>query len=304
MTTVKTQIAIVIPCFNEESTIGQTVSGFAEHLPSAKIFVILNGCTDETEAEALRAGAIVISEPRPGKGFAVRRAFSDIDAEIYLMVDGDSTYDPSIAKSIVEHVNCGYDMVSVARRPMGNGEEYRVGHKTGNRVLTGISQQLLGSTLSDALSGYRGFSRRFVKSFVADARGFEIEVYLNLHAVLTGARVTEISGSYFERPEDSHSKLRTYSDGFRILRSQLRLARDWRPGLGFSIISIPWFVTAALFSVVPISEYLEFEKVYSLASFFFSVFSLTLGLGLVASGIIVSRIAASRLDSIRLWFQQ
>jgi glycosyltransferase involved in cell wall biosynthesis len=256
------RVAVLIPAYNEEIAIGATVKGFREALPGAAIYVYDNNSKDKTRERAQLAGAIVHSEPLQGKGNVVRRMFSDIDADVYVMVDGDATYDPSSASAMVELlVDENLDMV-VGRRIHEQRDAYRAGHVLGNKMLTGCIASLFGQRFTDILSGYRVFSRRYVKSFPALATGFETETELTVHALTLAMPISEVDTKYFARPEGSVSKLSTYRDGFRILRVMLMLFKNERPlvffGLGALILAltslglaIPIFVTYMQTGLVP-----------------------------------------------------
>jgi hypothetical protein len=231
------RVAVLVPCRDEEATIGSVVKGFFEALPEASVYVFDNDSQDDSAKRAIAAGAIVRNVPQPGKGNVVRRMFSDVDADCYILVDGDDTYDPSIAPQLVAHVLDGQDLVNVARVPVDE-DAFRPGHVFGNRVLGGLLKRLFGLKLDDVLSGYKGCSPRLVKSFPVVSQGFEIETELAVHALHLGASVHEIDGPYRSRPEGSASKLGTWSDGVRILRAILGLTRHGRPMAFFSVLGI------------------------------------------------------------------
>ena len=242
-------IAFLIPCFNEEATIAQVISSCKETIPEAKIYVYDNNSTDETVSLAEQAGAIVRHETIQGKGNVVRRMFADVDADIYILCDGDMTYDiASAPKMATELVKQNLDMV-VGTRVSDNSpmQTYPLGHVLGNKMLTGIVGRLFGKRFSDILSGYRVFSKRFVKSFPAISRGFEIETELTIHALELRIPVAEMDTPYFARPANSESKLNTFKDGFRILMVIIFLLKEVRPLLFFgSIFSILTFISVAL----------------------------------------------------------
>jgi len=241
------RIAVILPCYNEEAAIGLTVAGFRAALPDAAIYVFDNNSVDRTMEVAALAGAIVRREPMQGKGHVVRRMFADIEADIYVMADGDATYDPAAAPAMVQRlVDEHLDMV-VGARASEVDDAYRRGHRLGNRVLTGILARLFGRTFSDILSGYRVFSRRFVKSFPILSAGFEIETEISVHALELRMPVAEVFTQYGARPEGSSSKLSTYRDGWRILSTILILFRIERPIFYFgSLGAILALVAAAL----------------------------------------------------------
>ncbi len=230
------RIAVLLPCYNEEAAIAQTVAGFRAALPDAAIYVYDNNSKDRTVEVARAAGAIVRSERMQGKGNVVRRMFADVDADIYIMADGDTTYDAEAAPQLVQKLlDEQLDMV-VGSRVTQEDAAYRRGHVMGNRLLTGMLAQLFGRSFTDILSGYRVFSRRFVKSFPVLSGGFEIETEISVHALELRMPVGEVETRYFSRPEGSTSKLSTYSDGFRILNTIVTLYRIERPLLFFGAI--------------------------------------------------------------------
>jgi glycosyltransferase involved in cell wall biosynthesis len=239
------RIAVLVPCYNEQAAIGRVIANFRARLPDAAIYVYDNNSTDRTVEVARVAGAAVRSERRQGKGHVVRRMFSDVDADIYVLVDGDATYDaPSVHAMIARLVDGGLDMVVGARRDHEQAA-YRRGHRLGNWVLTAFVASVFGAAFADMLSGYRVFSRRFVKSFPALSGGFEIETELTIHALNLELPVAEIETPYFARPVGSASKLSTWRDGLRILRTIVRLYRAERPlrffggiGAGLAILSV------------------------------------------------------------------
>ena len=241
------RVAVVIPCHNEGAAIRQVVGGFRQHLPEAAIYVCDNNSTDDTVPVALQAGAIVRSETMLGKGNVVRRMLSDVDADIYLMVDGDGTYDPADAVEMVRLVHEHHYAMIVGRRISTGAAAYRRGHVFGNRLFTQAVEWLFGRTFTDILSGYRALSRPFVRSFPAASSGFEIETELSVHALTLRLPVGEIETAYSMRPEGSASKLNTYRDGFRIIRMILRLFRSERPQLFYSMIGLGlWLIALAL----------------------------------------------------------
>ncbi len=230
------RIAVLLPCYNEEAAIAQTVAGFRAALPTATIYVYDNNSQDRTVEAARAAGAVVRSERMQGKGNVVRRMFADVDADIYVMADGDATYDAEAAPQLVQRlVDEQLDMV-VGSRVTQHDAAYRRGHVMGNKLLTGMLAQLFGRSFTDILSGYRVFSRRFVKSFPVLSGGFEIETEISVHALELRMPVGEVETRYFARPEGSASKLSTYSDGFRILNTIVTLYRIERPLLFFGAI--------------------------------------------------------------------
>jgi hypothetical protein len=256
------RVAVLVPCYNEETAIARVVADFRANVPEAAIYVYDNNSTDRTAEVARAAGATVRSERRQGKGHVVRRMFGDVDADVYVLVDGDATYDaPSARAMIARLVEGGLDMVVGARRDQEQAA-YRLGHRLGNRMLTGFVAHVFGAAFADVLSGYRVFSRRFVKSFPVLSGGFEIETELTIHALNLELPVDEIATPYFARPAGSVSKLSTWRDGLRILRTIVRLYRAERPlpffgGIGASlatvsiVLAVPIVVTFVEHGVVP-----------------------------------------------------
>jgi Glycosyl transferase family 2 len=237
------RVAVLVPCLNEETTVADVVRGFVAGLPAAEVYVYDNGSTDQTAQVAREAGAIIRTELRPGKGNVVRRMFSEVTADVYLLVDGDGTYDPRDALEMVRRVwNDGCDMV-VGRRMAEGAEAYRRGHRAGNAALTQTVSTLFGRSTNDILSGYRAVSRAYVNSFPMKSSGFEIETEMTIHALSMQMPVAEVDTRYTERPVGSYSKLRTVPDGIRILRLVLRILRDHRPVALFGTL-------AALFACV------------------------------------------------------
>ncbi len=232
----RNRVAVLVPCYNEETTIAAVVRDFRAALPGAVVYVYDNNSTDRTIDIAQAAGAVVRRETHQGKGYVVRRMFADVDADVYVLTDGDATYDaPSAGTMIDRLVEQRLDMV-VGARVDREEAAYRRGHRAGNRLLTGFVRYIFGQSFSDMLSGYRVFSRRFVKSFPVLSGGFEIETELTIHALELELPVAEINTPYYARPEGSASKLNTWRDGFRILFSIFEIYRAERPLPFFSAI--------------------------------------------------------------------
>jgi glycosyltransferase involved in cell wall biosynthesis len=256
------RIAVLLPCYNEAAAIAQTVADFHAALPEATIYVYDNNSSDATVDVATKAGAVVRSEKMQGKGNVVRRMFADIEADVYVMADGDATYEAAAAPGLVGMlVDDNLDMV-VGSRKSEIEEAYRRGHRLGNKMLTGMLAQLFGRSFTDILSGYRIFSRRFVKSFPVLSAGFEIETEISVHALELRMPVAERVTAYAARPEGSESKLSTYRDGWRILKTILKLFRIERPLAFFGfvggilalmsvLLAVPLIVTYAQTGLVP-----------------------------------------------------
>jgi glycosyltransferase involved in cell wall biosynthesis len=251
------RIAVLLPCYNEEAAVGATVEGFRRALPDASIYVYDNNSRDRTREVAAAAGAIVRTERQQGKGNVVRRMFADVDADIYIMADGDLTYDPQAAPAMVDQMLASQlDMVVGTRRHEVK-EAYRGGHVLGNRLFTGMLSRLFGRSFSDIFSGYRVFSRRFVKSFPVLSAGFEIETEMSVHALELRMPVGEVETAYGARVEGSESKLSTYGDGWRILKTIVNLYRIERPVLFFGSIGLILFIAALLISIPLVRTYLD-----------------------------------------------
>jgi glycosyltransferase involved in cell wall biosynthesis len=251
------RIAVLLPCFNEEAAIAATVRGFREALPGATVYVYDNNSRDRTCENAAEAGAVVRSERQQGKGHVVRRMFADIDADVYVMADGDLTYDPDAAPAMVDMLlGEQLDMV-VGTRRHERKDAYRGGHVLGNRIFTGLLSGLFGRSFSDIFSGYRVFSRRFVKSFPVLSAGFEIETEMSVHALELRMPVGEVETSYAARPEGSHSKLSTYGDGWKILKTIGTLYRVERPALFYGLMGVLLVIVAVLLAIPLVRTYLE-----------------------------------------------
>ncbi len=251
------RIAVLLPCYNEEAAIVRTIEGFRAALPGATIFVYDNNSRDRTVEVARAAGAEVRSERMQGKGNVVRRMFADVDADIYIMADGDLTYDPAAAPKMVKLlIDDQLDMV-VGTRLHDASDAYRGGHVLGNRIFTGLLSKLFGRSFSDIFSGYRVFSRRFVKSFPVLSEGFEIETEISVHALELRMPVDEVETAYGARPEGSESKLSTFRDGWRILKTIAMLYRIERPVLFYGSIGALLLVAAIILSIPLVLTYLD-----------------------------------------------
>lgn len=245
------RIAVLVPCFNEEKSIGKVIGDFRAALPHAPVYIYDNNSTDDTVGVAARAGAVVRRESHQGKGHVVRRMFTDVEADIYVLVDGDATYDaPSVRRLVERLIEDRLDMV-VGARVDPEHKAYRRGHRTGNRLLTSFVTLVFGRAFTDILSGYRVFSRRFVKSFPVLSGGFEIETELTVHALELELPVAEMDTPYYARLAGSASKLHTWRDGFRILWTILRLCRSERPFQFFSAIAAVLAVIA-IYIMIPV----------------------------------------------------
>jgi glycosyltransferase involved in cell wall biosynthesis len=296
------KIAVLLPCYNEAQTVGAVVRGFAEALPGARIYVFDNNSTDDTARAAIHAGARVFREARQGKGNVVRRMFADIDADIYIMADGDGTYDPADAPSLVnalitEHV----DMVVGTRRDVGR-DAGRSGHAFGNRSFNQLYRWLFGRGFSDIFSGYRAFTRRFVKSFPAISTGFEIETEMSVHASQLMIPVAEIDLAYGRRPNGSASKLRTFRDGFKILTMFAMLMKETRPFLFYSLIGAAFAMLSLLLMLPIIATYLETGLVPRIPTAVVATGAMVIAFLMATCGVILDSLSRARLEQKRILF--
>ena len=251
------RIAVLLPCYNEEATIAATVAGFREALPDAAIYVYDNNSGDRTREIAAKSGAIVRSVRQQGKGHVVRRMFADVEADVYVMADGDLTYDPASAPEMASLLLADQLDMVVGTRRHAAAAAYRGGHVLGNRLFTGLLAGLFGRSFNDIFSGYRVFSRRFVKSFPVLSSGFEIETEMSVHALELRMPVGEVETRYLARPEGSESKLSTYGDGWRILKTIATLYRVERPTLFYGGIGALLLLAALILSIPLVTTYLE-----------------------------------------------
>ena len=290
------RIAVLIPCFNEETAVASVIADFQKSLPSAEIFVYDNNSSDRTAALAREAGANVRSERRQGKGHVVRRMFADIDADIYVLVDGDATYDAASAPRMVETLLVDHLDMVVGFRVDQAEAAYRAGHRTGNRMLTGFLSSVFGQGFKDILSGYRVLSRRFVKSFPVLSDGFEIETELSVHALELALPVTEIETPYRARPEGSFSKLNTWSDGFRILGTIIKLYRSEKPLRFFGLIGALLALLSVGLSIPLVVTYLELGIVPRFPTAILSTGLMILAVLSVSSGLVLDTVTRGRRE--------
>jgi glycosyltransferase involved in cell wall biosynthesis len=294
------RIAVLLPCYNEEAAIGQTVAAFRAALPGATVYVYDNNSSDRTLDHARVAGAVVRSERMQGKGHVVRRMFADIEADVYVLADGDATYDAGAAPGLVAHlVDETLDMVVGARRSEIE-LAYRRGHRLGNRLLTGMLAQLFGRSFSDILSGYRVFSRRFVKSFPVLSSGFEIETEISVHALELRMPCAEIETAYGARPEGSVSKLSTYGDGWRILKTILNLYRIERPVLFFGLAGLLLLLLALSLAMPLVLTYVQTGLVPRMPTALLATGLTLLGFLSFFCGLILDTVTRGRREMRRL----
>lgn len=294
------RLVVLIPCYNEEASIGKVVKDFQTALPNAKIFVYDNNSTDRTKEIARSAGAIVRNEPLQGKGNVIRRMFADIESDVYVLVDGDDTYDAASAPLMIQKlVQERLDMINAARIATQK-EVYRVGHEFGNMLFTKMVAKIFGSQFSDMLSGYRVFSRRFVKSFPALSGGFEIETELTVHALELQMPVMEIQSPYKVRAKGSVSKLRTFYDGFRILKTIFILTKEERPLKMFSIIFFLLFWCSILLAWPIVIEFMKTGLVPRIPTAVLSTGMMLLGFLSLACGLILDTVTHGRREIKRI----
>ena len=296
MTTSSPRIAVLVPCYNEEAAVATVVADFRKALPSADIYVYDNNSKDRTAAVAREAGAEVRSERGQGKGHVVRRMFADVDADVYVLVDGDATYDaPSAPRMIAKLLGEHLDMV-VGLRVDQEQAAYRRGHRTGNWMLTNFLSSVFGQAFTDILSGYRVFSRRFVKSFPVLSDGFEIETELTVHALELALPVAELETPYYARPEGSFSKLNTWGDGFRILSTILKLYRSEKPLRFFAAIGAFLALVSVGLAIPVLVTYLEEGLVPRLPTAVLSTGLMIVAVLAVSSGLVLDTVTRGRRE--------
>lgn len=296
-------IAFVVPCLNEELTVAGVVRDCRKHMPQALVYVFDNNSTDQTAKVARGAGAIVLPSPRPGKGEVIRHAFSELHEDILVILDGDGTYPASLAPVLVDAVTSGYYDMAVCIRK-SELEVYPRFHRLGNRIFSWMVSFLAGQKVSDVFSGYRAVSREFYETVALDSKGFEIESELTLKAHTREFHVKEIPGIYGSRPKGSHSKLRTFHDGFRILKFIFLMMRDCRPLPFFTFAAALCFGLSILAGIAPIMDYMNFQYVYTVPRAILAASLMVLAMMLSAVGLILdSQIRHLREQSklIRKW---
>lgn len=298
----KIRLAVLVPCYNEEVTIGKVVGDFRRALPDSEIYVYDNNSSDRTAEVARKHGGIVMEETLQGKGNVVRRMFADVEADVYVLVDGDDTYDAASAGKLVDRlVFENLDMVNAARTSQSE-ESYRPGHRFGNVLLTGIVAWIFGSRFTDMLSGYRVFSRRFVKCFPALTTGFEIETELTIHALELRMPVAEMRTPYKERPKGSVSKLNTFSDGFRILFTILRLVKAERPMRFFSFIAAVAVAASLTFAYPVFVQYIQIGLVPRLPTAILATGLMILAALSLVCGLVLETVTQGRMELKRLHY--
>lgn len=296
------EIAVLLPCYNEAATIGQVVRDFRTALPEARIYVYDNNSTDGTALTAMLAGATVVRERRQGKGHVVRRMFCDIDADIYIMADGDGTYGPADAEELIRTlITERVDMVVGTRRGV-HDDAGRNGHAFGNRLFNGLYRVLFGNDFTDILSGYRAFSRRYVKSFPAVSAGFEIETEMSVHASRLKLPVCEIELDYGRRPEGSHSKLSTFKDGFKILWMFAMLMKETRPFAFFGLIAAALMGLSLGFMTPVLYEFFTTGLVSRMPTWIAAMALMMMSFLSFTAALILDSLARSRAEQLRIHY--
>lgn len=288
------KIAVLVPCYNEALTIEKVVRDFQHYIPEAEIFVYDNNSKDATVEIATKAGAIVGNEKKQGKANVVFRMFREIDADLYIMIDGDDTYPVECIRDMVnQFIENKCDMLVGDRlsNKSYKKENKRAFHNFGNNLVRNLINIFFGSELKDILSGYRIFSRKFVKNYASSIKGFELETDLSIYALHYGLTIEEYSINYRDRPEGSVSKLNTFTDGFKVIKLFFNLVRLYKPLLFFGMVSIILFVLGILFMIIPIREYFEYQYVYKVPTLIFSIMLIIVSILSLATGLILDNIS-------------
>ena len=288
------KIAVLVPCYNEALTIEKVVKDFQHYIPEAEIFVYDNNSQDTTVEVATQAGAFVGNEKKQGKANVVFRMFREIDADLYIMIDGDDTYPVECIREMVDQfIKNKCDMLVGDRlsNKSYKKENKRAFHNFGNNLVRNLINIFFGSELKDILSGYRIFSRKFVKNYASSIKGFELETDLSIYALHYGLAIEEYSINYRDRPEGSVSKLNTFTDGFKVIKLFFNLVRLYKPLLFFGMVSIVLFVLGILFMIIPIREYFEYQYVYKVPTLIFSIMLIIVSILSLATGLILDNIS-------------
>lgn len=288
------KIAVLIPCYNEALTIGKVVADFKMHLPHAEIYVYDNNSKDGTATIAKESGAIVKHEKKQGKANVIFKMFREIDADLYVMIDGDDTYPVDCIKEMVNQFtenNCDMLVGDRLSNKSYKNENKRAFHNFGNNLVRSLINVFFGSELKDILSGYRIFSRKFVKNYSSSIKGFELETDLSIYALHYGLTIEEYSIHYRDRPEGSESKLNTFTDGFKVIKLFFNLVRLYKPLLFFGTVALLLFTLGLIFMIVPIREYFEYQYVYKVPTLIFSIMLIIVSLLSFATGLILDNIS-------------
>ncbi|EOH87783.1 glycosyltransferase family 2 protein [Enterococcus pallens] len=290
------KIAVLIPCYNEALTIKKVINDFQKELPNADIYVYDNNSTDDTYQIALNEGVIVRKEPRQGKGNVIRQMFFDIDADYYLMVDGDDTYPAESAHELLKALREGRADMVIGDR-LSNGtyfeENKRAFHDVGNNLVKNTINQLYKANIKDVMTGYRGFNKLFVKSFPVMSSGFQIETEFTIHALDKRFKLVEIPIDYRDRPEGSESKLNTVSDGIKVLLTIVKMCKDYKPMLFFSIFTVFFFLLGLITGIPVISEFIKTGFITKLPSSVLATGLMTLALLLLITGLILDTVVTN-----------
>ena len=298
----KSNLTVIIPCHNESGTIADVIKGIQISVPNAHILVIDNASSDDTQQVARKFDVGVVSESQKGKGFAILKGLSLIDSGYVIMLDGDATYDSDDIPKILDFLNNGYDHVVGTRIPT-RADAFRSKHAFGNMLFSRLQKRLLRVNVEDVFSGFRGFSNAFIQSITFKSEGFEIETHINMHSAVIGARVMNFDSEYKPRPDLSFSKLNTFRDGFRILRTMQLLLRKWRPGLYLGVPGFTCLVLSLGLFLVPLIEYFRTGVVLHVPSLVVSVSGIVGGVLLILSGLIGEMIVQSTRESARQTFR-
>jgi len=297
-------IAVLIPCLNEENTIGKVIGDFRACLPNANIYVCDNGSTDKSMEKALASGAYLLKEKRRGKGNTIRRMFEEIDADIYIMVDGDDTYPAEEAGKLIQPViNEEADMVVATRLEHADKDSFTPSHRFGNKLLRSVLNLCFNANLSDILSGYRVMNRDFVKTIPITSRGFEIEAELTLQSLSKGFVIREIPTDYRSRHKGSESKIRTFTDGYAILMTIISFTRDFRPMLFFPMLSILIFIGGLIPGIRVINAYLKTGEVHYISSAILAASMMTLSIFFFITGFFIHTLNR-RFNEISIMLRQ
>ena len=301
------KIAVLIPCYNEELTIESVIADFKKEIPDAAIYVYDNNSTDRTNEIARACGAVVRKETRQGKGNVVRSMFRDIDADVYIMVDGDNTYPASFVHKLIQPIcDDEADMVVGDRHSSGDysHENKRPLHNFGNHLVKNLINMLFYSGLKDIMSGYRAFNKKFVKNMPVNSGGFEIETEMTLHGLDKGFRIVEMPISYQDRPEGSFSKLNTFSDGIKVLKSILWIFKDYKPLSFFSVVSLLFFIAGLLVGIPVITEFIKTGLISKMPSAILATGLMMISVVSLFSGFILDTIVKQHRERYELWLNR